>query len=127
MTDGLSNRLPLPSLEAMRAGTVNNPVSLMRRWLVAMRSAGLSKEYPQRVEVWLQRQVDALWPLDQTPIAVLREKALRAECEAKIRTLRTLQDESAMAVMDEIQWRSAEMVAKARLLAGLERKLEGLK
>ena len=39
LTDGLSNRLELPSLEAMRAGAVNNPISLAyleQRWNVPL-------------------------------------------------------------------------------------------
>jgi hypothetical protein len=123
LTAGLSNRLPLPSVEGMRAGTVNNPISLMRRFLVAMRSAGLPKERALRVQVWLQREIDALWPLDATPRRALEEKANRLEyidgCAEKKLDL----EYNAITVRERIQTKSDEVAADLLLLAKLEREM----
>jgi hypothetical protein len=124
LTDGLSNRLPLPSVEAMRAGTVNNPVSLMRRLLFSMRSAGLPKERALRVAVWVQRQVDCLWPMEQTPLRALEEKAMRLEHVANCSEKKLALEYNAITLRERIQAQSAEVVADMLVLAKLERELE---
>jgi hypothetical protein len=126
LTDGLSNRLEMPSLEPMRAGMVNNPISLMRRFLIAMREAGLPKERALRVLAWLQTEINARWPMEQTSLAVLRERAARAEGEANVRELRCLQEKSAITLREEIQSATTELVAKMQLLARLEREMEDM-
>lgn len=126
LTDGLSNRLQMPSLEAMRAGMVNNPMSLMRRFLVAMRSAGLPKDRAQQVAVWVQRQVDCLWPLDQTPLAVLQEKSTLVECEANLAEKRCDLEPTAIRMREEIDAKTRELTCKMLELARLERRMEEL-
>jgi hypothetical protein len=80
-THGLTNNLPLNSLEAMRAGNVASPHCLTRRYLMAARRIGLPKVWAQRYATWVQAQVDCLWPQEQTPTEVLAIRAM--ECEAK--------------------------------------------
>jgi hypothetical protein len=53
-TDGLSNRLPLPSLEAMRAGTVLSPHGLVRRYLFAGRRIGQPKAWAQKFATFVK-------------------------------------------------------------------------
>jgi hypothetical protein len=127
LTDGLSNRLELPSLEAMRAGAVNNPISLMRRFLVAMRSAGLPKERAMRVSVWMERQIDALWPMEHTPIRVLEERAMVAEAEDDIAQQRHNLDRTIASLEFRISTLTNEIVADKLCLANYQRERETLK
>lgn len=126
VTDGLSNRIPLPSLEGMRAGTVNNPVSLMRRFFVAMRSAGLPKEPAQRVLVWLTHTVDGLWPLEATPLPELERRAMVQECaddQAELAYHNQRCRETLEARRDALL---KEIAADQMLLARMNRELEAL-
>lgn len=78
-TAGLSNRLPLRSLESMRAGAVMNPHTLARRYLMAARRIGLSREWAQRFLVWLGHTVDSVWPMEATPLPELERRAMSQE------------------------------------------------
>jgi hypothetical protein len=124
VTDGLGNRLDLASLDGMRSGLVNNPISLMRRFLIAMRSAGLPKERALRIAVWLQTEIDARWPMEQTSLAVLQERAMRAEGEDDVRELRCLQERNAVTLRERITSLTNEIVADQLCLARFEREME---
>ena len=125
-TAGLSNRLPLASLESMRAGTVNNPISLMRRFLISMRVAGLPKERAQRIAVWLQREVDAQWPMEQTPLEALEQRAMALE--AADNTAEKCHDlkQDAATLQVRLSTQSAEIAGDQLVLARLQRRLEDL-
>lgn len=123
-THGLSNRLPLPSLEAMRAGTVISPHGLVRRYLVAARTVGLPKEWALKFGVWCARQIDALWPMESTPLAVLQERAMRAEGEDDVRELRCAMEWNAITLRERIQSLTNEVTADMLCLARLEREME---
>jgi hypothetical protein len=124
-THGLSNRLPLPSLEAMRAGTVMSPHGLVRRYLVAARTVGLPKEWALKFQVWVQRQVDCLWPIpDQTPLRALEEKAMRLEGLDDLCEKRNALESNAITLRERITSLTNEIVCDQLTLAKLERELE---
>lgn len=80
-TAGLSNRLGLPSLEAMRAGTAWSPQGMIRRYFLAAYRRGLPKSWALRLVEWAHRQADLIWRdrHDQTPLGVLEERAMVKE------------------------------------------------
>jgi hypothetical protein len=126
-TEGLSNRLPLPSLEAMRAGVVNNPITLMRRFLFSMRAAGLPKEKAQRLVVILQRTVDSVWPMEATPLVVLeqRAQALEAQDDAAEKCHDLKQDLNSLQA--RLATQMAELAADSLVAAALQRRVEDLR
>lgn len=127
-THGLSNRLPLPSLEAMRAGTVMSPHGLVRRYLVAARTVGLPKEWAMKFAVWTERQIDCLWPLvDQTPLRVLEEKAMRLEAIDDVCEKRNALESNAITLRERIVSLTNEIVCDQLCLAKLEREMEQAK
>jgi hypothetical protein len=126
-TAGLSNRLMLPSVESMRAGTINNPISLIRRFLVAMKSAGLPKERGQRIAVWVQRTVDSLWPMEQTPLEVLEQRAMDLEhASNRAEKCHDLKQDAA-SLQVRLSTESAEIASKQLVLAKLQRRLEDIR
>lgn len=127
-TEGLSNRLPLPSLEPMRAGMVHNPISLMRRFFFSMRAAGLPKERAQRLVVVLQRTVDSIWPMEATPRTVLEKKAMIAEGIDDLAEKRLdCEKDNATRLRERIQTLTDEITADQICLAQLERDAEDAK
>lgn len=121
---GLSNRLPLNSLGAMLAGQVAHPHGLTRRYLMAAQRIGLPKAWAQRYATWVQRQVDCLWPMEQTPTDVLAMRAM--ECEARDDLAEKRLDvapsrENLRARIDALQ---AEIAADQILLARLDREAD---
>ena len=74
---GLTNRMK--GVEDMRRGRTFSPHALVRRYLMSGRGLGLGKEWGQRFAVWVQNQVDFLWPLDHTPLEAVAERALVIE------------------------------------------------
>ncbi len=123
-TDGLSNRLPLASLEAMRAGTVASPHTLLRRYLLSARGIGLPKEWAQRLVTWLQRQVDALWPMECTPLDEMRRRALRAEALANAAELNSLTLGNRECLLAEREALHRELAADTLLIARIDRELD---
>lgn len=123
-TDGLTNRLHLRNIDGMRAGTANTPHGLARRYLVAGRSAGLPKDWAMKFGVWVNRQIDALWPMEQTSLRVLEEKAMRAEACDDLAEKRNDLERNAISLRERIQSLTAEIVADQLCLARLERELE---
>ena len=123
-THGLSNRLPLPSLESMRAGTVVSPQGLVRRYLVAGRQIGMTKEWALRLHVWVGRQIDALWPMEQTELAVLEQRAMALEAadDAAEKCHDLKHDAATLQV--RLSTQSAEIAADQLVLAKLQRRLE---
>jgi hypothetical protein len=126
-TDGLSNRLPLPSLEGQRAGTVMNPFEKARGYLYAGRKIGLPKSWGQHYATYVQRTVDSVWPMEQTSLAVLQERAMRAEGEDDVRELRCAQEKNAITLRERITSLTNEIVADQLCLAALERAMEDAK
>lgn len=123
-TAGLSNRLPLASLEAMRAGTVANPHSLARRYLIAGRLIGQPKEWAVRFHVWLGRQIDCLWPMEATSLVELRHRALAAEPQANAAELNALIMGSREYLVAERDMLQREIAADTLLIAKIDRELE---
>jgi hypothetical protein len=126
-TEGLSNRLPLPSLEAMRAGTVLSPHGLVRRYLLAARRIGLPKEWALKFSVFVSRTIESAWPMEQTPLRVLEEKAMRCEAQDDLCEKRHALESNAITLRERIQTQTAEIVADQLCLARLERELEDVK
>lgn len=119
-TEGLSNRLPLASVEQMRAGTVANPYSLARRYLYAGKRLGLPKTWGLRFAVWARRQVDALWIEAHTPRLVLEVKATQAEGVDDLHE-KMLDAERSLARYDaRIESLTAEIAADHEALAALQ-------
>jgi hypothetical protein len=126
-TQGLSNRLPMPSVESMRAGITICPQGLVRRYLVAGRTIGLSKEWALRLHVWVGRQIDALWPMEATPLEGLEQRAMAIEAQddaaEKCHDLK--QDAASLQV--RLSTQSAEIAADQLVLAKLQRRLEEMR
>ena len=71
--------MPLKSLESMRAGSVLSPHGLAQRYLRAARSAGQPKEWALRFRVWVDREINSLWPMESTPLQALEARAMALE------------------------------------------------
>lgn len=116
-TAGLSNRLPLRSLESMRAGTVVNPHTMLRRYLMSARSIGLPRAWALRLSVWLQHTIDSLWTQDATPTPELERREMACEhvddCAEKRLDLEKSIDAKRLR-LDTLQ---AEVTAEMTLLA----------
>ncbi len=124
-TAGLSNRLPLASLEQMRAGTVANPHTLVRRFLMAAKRIGLDKAWAHRhVVVWVERQVDCIWFEAHTPRRVLEVKAMEAEARDDAAEKALDCERSAVRLRARIETLEAEMALDRLNLAALQRELE---
>lgn len=123
-TDGLSNRLPLPSLEAMRAGTVLSPHGLVRRYLFAGRRIGQPKEWAQKFATFVQRTVDSLWPMEATPLRVLEERATIAEHLDDLAEKQLALQYNATTLRQSIRTQTHELVCDQLRLARMERELE---
>ena len=126
-TAGLSNRLPVKSLEAMRAGFVLSPQGAARRYLMGGHRMGLPRAWGQRFALFIQRTVDSIWLTDATPLHVLRERAIRAEAEDDVNELRCVLNETLENVQAEIDSKSREIACDQEIVAILQRKLEGLR
>ncbi len=122
-TDGLSNRLPLASLESMRAGTVGSPHTLTRRYFLAAKRIGLSRAWACRFVVWVTNQVDCIWTPEPTSRIALRRKALRAEAIGDECELVTMAAESPVAMRAEADALKQEIAADMALLAHIEQAL----
>jgi hypothetical protein len=125
-TAGLSNRLPLASLEGMRAGTVAGPQTLARRYLMAGKRHGLPKDWGQRFATWVQRTVDCIWPMEPTPLVELRRRALAAESLANHAEYVALTASCRATLEADRDALTREVAADTVLLGEIERKLETL-
>lgn len=127
MTAGLSNRMEYPSLEAQRAGTMACLHIIIRRFLMGGRRAGLQREWAQRLVVWVQRTVDANWPLEQTPLAALEQRAMAMEAadDAAEKCHDLKHDAASLQV--RLSTQSAEIAADQLVLAKLQRRLEEMR
>jgi hypothetical protein len=123
-TEGLSNRLAYPSLEAQRAGAVTCLHTHLRRYLLSARKIGLTREWAMRLVVWLQRTVDSLWPQSNTPTRVLEERAMQVEHADNCQEKKLDLEKSICEKQGRIDTLSAEVAADMVLLARYQREVE---
>lgn len=119
-TDGLTNRLPLGSVECMRAGSVASPHTLALRFLVAGRRIGRDRAWACRFVVWVTNQVDCIWPPEPTSRIALRRAALRAEAVGNECELISLAADTPVAMRAEAEALKVEIANDMSLLAHLE-------
>ena len=123
-TAGLSNRLPLPSLESMRAGTAMNPHTLTRRYLSAARRIGLPREWAQRHLVWLTRTIDSLWPMEATGLEALEHRAMALEAADDAAEKCHDLKKDVESLRHRMATQMAEIAADSLVAAKLQRRLE---
>lgn len=131
LTDGLTNRLPLRNAENLRRGVVRSAPVAVAELLEAGRRCGLGRAWALRLAVWVRAQVDALYPLDRTPLEVRRRTSLEMEGANNLREQAALLVDhggpltpaAADALWAEARTLEAELVADSDLLAAIYARL----
>lgn len=123
-TQGLSNRMEYPSIEAQRAGAVACLHTHLRRYLMSARKLGIQREWGMRLVVWLHRTVDSIWPQCATPTAELERREMASEHVDNCREKRLDLEQSIEAKQARIDSLSAEVAAEMVLLARYQREVE---
>lgn len=123
-TKGVSTRLGMPSVEAMRAGTVLSPHALCRRYLMSGRALGLGKEWAVRFALFVSRQADMLWPMEPTATAELERRAMVHEGADDLAELAHHTTRCRPSKRQRRDTLAKEIAADQILLARLDRELE---
>jgi hypothetical protein len=110
----------------MMGGSVMNPHTLARRYLMAGKRLGLPKEWGQRLATWLQRTVDAIWLDEPTPTDRLALRAMDLEHRDNCAEKRHDLERSAASLRARIETQQDEVAADQVLLAKMERDLTAL-
>jgi hypothetical protein len=83
-TARLSRRLPLRSVESMRAGKVKSPHVCAHEYLAACRRAGLPRTVGAEFVAFVAGLVDEMWATDRTPVGYALGKEQEAENAANL-------------------------------------------
>jgi hypothetical protein len=117
----------LASLEAMRAGAVASPHTLIRRYLAAAKRRGLTKEWAMRLAVWVERQIDFMWLDEPTPTDALELRELDAECADDVAEKKLTLHRSLESTRQRLDCLTAEMARERVLAARYQKELEACK
>ncbi|HEU4589031.1 MAG TPA: hypothetical protein VFS11_10300 [Gemmatimonadales bacterium] len=123
-THGLSQRLPLRSVESMRAGKVRCPHAMAHEYLAACRRAGLPRTVGAEFVTFVAGLVEAMWAGERTPERYALVKEQEAENAGNLAELAYLANPCAdtrRTLMDHLR---REVAAETALLAVLDRAAE---
>jgi hypothetical protein len=118
-TERLSQRLPLRSVESMRAGKVKSPHAVVHEYLAAARRAGLPRQFGAEFLAFTATLVEEMWATEKPPVQYVLTKEQDAEnaCNsAELRFLCDPTDTNRQALRDCLR---AEIAAETAALAVL--------
>lgn len=123
-TAGLGDRFDMASFEGMRQGVVKGPQFWIRRYLLTAKGLGLPKSWAVRLALWVSRQVDAIWPMEATPLEALEQRAMALESQDDAAEKCHDLKQDVESLRHRLATQMAELAADSLVAAKLQRRLE---